>query len=213
MKLVVATTSAHKLSEIRELLRDVEGLEVLSLRDFEPLEEPEENGLTMLENARIKAQSYARAFKLPTLADDSGIEVDALGGAPGVHSARWIEGSDAERTSALLDRLKEIPAEQRTARYRCALCLVAPPQSTLIELEATCEGRIASQARGENGFGYDPIFELTEAGDAPQWIGKTIAEAPPEIKAQISHRARAVRLLAERLRDLSFGATDDLQRS
>ncbi|MDF2439454.1 MAG: XTP/dITP diphosphohydrolase [Abditibacteriota bacterium] len=203
MKLVVATTSAHKWMEIRDLLSDVPNLEVLSLRDFDPLEEPDENGLTMRDNARIKAQAYAQAFNMPTLADDSGVEVDALGGAPGVHSARWIEGSDADRTSALLERLKNTPDVERGARYRCALCFTGP-QSTMIELEATCEGRIAYEPRGTNGFGYDPIFELTEAtGTPPEWIGHTIAEAPPEIKAQISHRARAVRQLAAQLHNLS----------
>lgn len=204
MKLVVATTSTHKLSEIRDLLRDVSALEVLSLHDFAPIEEPDETGTTVRENARIKAEIYGRELRLPTLADDSGLEVDALDGAPGVYSARWVEGSDADRTQALLERLKDVPEEKRTARYRCTLCLIIPPQSTLIELEATCEGRVAREPRGENGFGYDPIFEITEATGAPEWIGKTIAEAPPEIKAGVSHRARAVRMMAEKLKDVSL---------
>ena len=203
MKLVIATTSAHKLAEIRDLLRDVVALEVLSLRDFDTVEEPEEDGLAMRDNARVKAEYYARFTQLPTLADDSGIEVDALDGAPGVHSARWVGGSDADRTQALLDRLKDVSDAHRTARYRCALCLVVPAQSTLIELEETCEGRIAREQRGENGFGYDPIFEITEStNSSTEWEGKTIAEAPPEIKAVLSHRGRAVRMLAMHLRRL-----------
>jgi XTP/dITP diphosphohydrolase len=200
MKLVVATTSAHKLEEIKALLANVPYLEVLSLRDFPPVEEPDENGSTMAENARIKAKYYAQHTQLPTLADDSGVEVDALGGAPGVHSARWVAGSDSDRTNALLAKLQNVPDEQRTGRYRCALCLAKADGSTWIETEGTCEGRIAHEVRGHNGFGYDPIFELTEATGAPDWVGRTIGEAPPEIKAQISHRARAVSQLAAELR-------------
>jgi XTP/dITP diphosphohydrolase len=201
MKLVITTSSAHKLEEIKALLSDVMAWEVLSLRDFPPVEEPEEDGSSMAENARLKAAYYARHTQLPTLADDSGIEVDALDGAPGVHSARWIEGSDADRTNAILTKLQGVPDEQRTARYRCALCLINSDGNTLFETEGTCEGRIAHKWRGRNGFGYDPIFEMTEATGAPEWIGRTIAEAPPAVKAQVSHRARAVRQLAAQLRD------------
>jgi XTP/dITP diphosphohydrolase len=199
MKLVVATTSAHKLEEIKALLADVPDLEVLSLHDFPAIEEPDENGSTMAENARIKAEYYAHHTQLPTLADDSGIEVDALNGAPGVHSARWLEGSDTDRANAILQRLQNVPDAQRTARYRCALCLINSDPSTLIRTEATCEGRVTREWRGSNGFGYDPILEVTQATGAPEWIGHTLAEAPPEVKARISHRARAVRQLGEQL--------------
>lgn len=205
MKLVLATTSVHKIHEIQALLSGVPGLQVLNLSGFAPIAEPEEDGASMAENARIKAQCYARHTRLPTLADDSGLEVDALDGEPGVRSARWAEGSDQDRTRALLARMGEVPDNNRAARYRCALCLVWPEEdeaaSTCTELEATCEGRIGREEKGSNGFGYDPIFELTKAtGAPPVFVGQTMAEMPPHIKAQVSHRARAVRALAERLR-------------
>ncbi len=203
MKLVIATTSADKIREIHDLLADVPELQVIALSDFGPIEEPEEDGASMAGNARIKAQYYARHTQLPTLADDSGLEVDALDGAPGVHSARWVQGSDQDRTRALLERLHDVPDEKRGARYRCALCLLWPQQdgaSTYIELEASCEGRIAREERGSNGFGYDPIFELTASTGAPELSGQTMAQVAPEVKARLSHRARAVRALAARLR-------------
>ena len=200
MKLVVATTSAHKIQEIRALLTDVPGLQVLALSDFAPIEEPEEDGDTVAANARIKARYYARHTGLPTLADDSGIEVDALNGAPGVRSARWVEGSDQDRVHAILERLRAVPDSQRGARYRCALCLMLDAGArTCIELEASCEGRIAREPRGSNGFGYDPIFEITEATVAPDFIGQTMGEVAPEVKAQVSHRARAVGMMAQEI--------------
>ncbi len=197
MKLVIATSNAHKLAEIQHLLAEVPDLELLSLRDFAPIDEPDETGATMQENAHLKAQYYARHTQLPTLADDSGLEVSILNNAPGVHSARWVEGNDADRTQALLKKLGDNP--NREARYRCALCLFDPAASTCNELEATCEGRIATKTRGENGFGYDPIFEITSQTGAPGWLGQTMAQVPPNVKAQISHRARAVKAMAPRL--------------
>jgi XTP/dITP diphosphohydrolase len=192
MKLLLATGNAHKVQEIADLLRDVPDLEIVSLRDFPHIEMPEETGSTMQENARIKAEHCARESGLPGLADDSGIEVDALNGAPGVHSARWIEGSDADRTNALLQRLVSTRDEERTARYRCAIC-IAWPDGRLLESQGTCEGRIAREWRGANGFGYDPVFEITSATDAPhEYSGKTMGEVPPHVKAGVSHRARAV---------------------
>ncbi len=203
MKLVIATTSAHKIREIRALLGAVPALQVLALSDFGPIEEPDEDGASMAENAHLKAEYYARHTGLPTLADDSGLEVDALGGAPGVHSARWAPGSDQDRARALLERVRDVPDEQRGARYRCALCLAQLERSgsgACIELEAACEGRIGREERGSNGFGYDPIFELTAATGAPELSGQTMAQIAPEAKARLSHRARAVRELAQRLR-------------
>jgi XTP/dITP diphosphohydrolase len=192
MKLVIATANAHKLHEIAEMLREVPGVELLSLRDFPTIELPPETGATMPENARIKAEYCLKVAGLPALADDSGIEVDALGGEPGVYSARWVEGSDADRTAALLQRVNESGDSQRTARYRCAICL-ATPDGRIEATEGTCEGRIAHEPNGVNGFGYDPIFEITAATGAPaEWVGRTMAEAPPEIKASVSHRARGV---------------------
>jgi XTP/dITP diphosphohydrolase len=199
VKILLATANEHKVREIRDLLHDVSNVEVVSLRDFPDLQLPPETGLTMRENARIKAEYCAHAAGLPALADDSGIEVDALNGEPGVYSARWVEGSDADRTQALLNRLHGIPLEERTARYRCAICL-ARPNGCIDETEAVCEGRINFAPRGRHGFGYDPIFEITAATGAPaRWEGRTMAEVPPEVKAQVSHRARAVESIKLRL--------------
>ena len=190
MKLLIATANAHKVEEISHLLGGE--YELVSLREFPTLEMPEETGETMAQNARLKAFACARESGLPALADDSGIEVDALNGAPGVYSARWVEGSDADRTQALLDKLADVPRPERGARYRCAIC-VAWPEGDLLETDGTCEGAITCEPRGENGFGYDPIFELTPATGAPiAYLRHTMAQVPPEIKAQISHRARAL---------------------
>jgi XTP/dITP diphosphohydrolase len=199
VKLLLATANAHKVREIGDLLRDVPDLEIVSLNALPDLQLPPETGLTMRDNARIKAEYCAHASGLPALADDSGIEADALNGAPGVYSARWIEGSDADRTQALLNRLRGIPPERRTARYRCAICL-ARPNGCIDETEAVCEGSITIAPRGHQGFGYDPIFEITPATGAPaRWQGCTMAEVPPEVKAQLSHRARAVEMMKPRL--------------
>jgi XTP/dITP diphosphohydrolase len=199
MTILLATTSAHKAQEIAELLAETPDLQLETLNDYPATEAPEEDGETMAENARIKAQFYAQHFGVTVLADDSGIEVDALDGEPGVHSARWAEGSDADRVLALLSRLSEVGEQERGARYRCALCL-ASPSEILVETEGTCEGAIAFAPEGQNGFGYDPVFQITLAtGAANEWVGKTIAQAPPEVKAGVSHRARAVRELAKKL--------------
>ena len=197
MKLVIATSNAGKLREMQALLSPVLSWEIVSLAEFPPFGMPPEDGKTMAENARIKAIFCRRKLKLPCLADDSGLEVDALNGEPGVHSARWHAGTDADRSAALLARLQDIPANQRTARFRCALCL-ATSEEDLLEVEATCEGRIAIAPRGNNGFGYDPIFEISAASNSnPALIGQTMAEVTSSQKAQLSHRARAVTLLLE----------------
>lgn len=199
MKLVIATTSTHKAEEIRQLLADHPELEIQTLRDYPATEVPEEDGETTMDNARIKAEFYARRFGTLVLADDSGIEVDALNGEPGVQSARWAEGSDGDRVTALLERLEGVPDEERTARYRCSLCL-ADENGPRLETEGTCEGSITNAPRGSNGFGYDPVFEITlGTGADAEWIGKTLGEAPPEVKAAVSHRARATRALADKL--------------
>lgn len=195
MKILIATGNAHKVEEIFALLGD--GFELVFLRAFPNIEMPEETGQTMRENARLKAEHCARESGLISLADDSGIEVDALNGAPGVHSARWMEGSDADRTRALLEKMQN--EENRIARYRCAICL-AFPDGKILEIEATCEGKIAHEAKGENGFGYDPVFEITtETGAPSEYSGQTMAQVPMEIKAQISHRARALVKLKSKL--------------
>lgn len=224
MQLVLATGNAHKVEELRDLLRE-SNLEILSLRNFSNVEMPEETGATMIDNARLKAQAVMRATGLPTLADDSGIEVDFLGGAPGVHSARWVSGSDADRTNALLEKLCDVPDENRGARYRCVICVAFPDARVLatrdgevpddaprdfatgiLMSEAVCEGKIAREWRGENGFGYDPIFEITDATGLPrEYAQYTMAQIFAALKAQVSHRARAVKMLLPSLRELARG--------
>ena len=199
MTILLATTSKHKAREIAALLSDLPDLKLETLADYPATEAPDEDGATMAQNARIKAQFYAAHFGKVVLADDSGLEVDALDGEPGVHSARWHEGSDADRNCALLDKLSEIEPENRGARYRCALCL-ASANEVFIETEGTCEGAIALLSEGFNGFGYDSIFQITLAtGADSQFVGQTLAQVEPQIKAQVSHRANAVRALAMRL--------------
>jgi XTP/dITP diphosphohydrolase len=201
MTILLATTSAHKAGEIAALLADLSDLQLETLSDYPATEAPEEDGNTMAQNARLKAQFYAAHFGKTVLADDSGLEVDALEGEPGVHSARWHEGSDADRNRALLDKMSEIPVEQRGARYRCALCLASPTE-ILHEVEATCEGAIAPLSEGFGGFGYDPIYQITLAtGADAAYVGQTMAQVPPEIKASVSHRAGAVQLLAAKLKE------------
>lgn len=202
MKLLLATQNAHKIEELAALLCDVSNLELVSLRGFSSVEMPEETGETMQENARIKAQSVMQQTQIASLADDSGIEVDCLNGAPGVRSARWIDGSDADRMRALLNETNASSTriEERTARYRCAIC-VAFPDGTILESEGVCEGRIAQTPRGELGFGYDPIFEMTEATPAPiEYSNRTMAQVSASVKAQVSHRARAMAEMAKLLR-------------
>ena len=205
MKILLATTSAHKAREIAELLADVPDLQLETLADYAVTEAPEEDGDSMQANARIKAEFYAQHFQTRVLADDSGLEVDALDGAPGVRSARWAQGSDADRVTALLRELKGVPEEHRGARYRCALCLTHPSclenSADFIETEGVCEGAIHLEPRGSGGFGYDPIFEITLAtGAESQWVGQTMGQVPGAVKASVSHRARAVRALAEQLK-------------
>jgi len=199
MKLVIVTTNPGKLREMRQLLASLP-CEILSLADFPTLEMPPEDGATMQENARIKAVHCARQLGLPCLADDSGLEVDALNGEPGLHSARWHPGTDQERSAALLARLRDVPPANRTARFRCALCL-AWNAANLTQTEGVCEGNIAVSPRGDNGFGYDPIFEVTaQTGAAAVFIGKTMAELPADEKSKLSHRARATEHLLEAIK-------------
>src|SRR5438477_626472 len=160
--LLLATTNPHKLEEYRAIFSDLP-LEVLSLQDIHLELDVEETGSTFAENAELKAHAYAEASGLLTLADDSGLEIDALEGAPGVYSARFAgkETSYAERFRLILERLKGLPIEQRTARFRCAIAL-ADPSGLVRVVEAAIEGMIAPSPRGEHGFGYDPIFLVPE---------------------------------------------------
>jgi XTP/dITP diphosphohydrolase len=186
-RLVLATANPGKVRELRGLVAEWGPIEVVSLAQVPPVAMPEETGETYAENAILKARAVARATGLPALADDSGIEVDVLGGAPGVRSARYAE-SEAAANAKLLAALRDVPPERRTARYRAVVALVLPDGSHLTA-EGTCEGRIALEPRGSGGFGYDPIFVAAE-------LGRTIGEVSAAEKARLSHRARAMRALA-----------------
>ena len=185
-ELLVATGNPGKLREIRALLCDLP-IRLLSLADFPNIEEVAETGSTFVENAALKAFGYARQAGILTLADDSGLEVDALGGAPGVRSARYLgdQASYADRMNALLTALKTANGDARTARFICALAIASDKQEMLYTTEGTCEGRIAEAPRGSGGFGYDPVF-------LPQGFTRTFGELPADLKNTISHRGRAL---------------------
>ncbi len=189
MPLLIATYNRGKLAEYAELLREVP-VELVSLADLGIELEVAETGATFAENALLKARAFCDATGLVTVADDSGLEVDALQGAPGVYSARYAGpgASDEDRYRKLLEELEDIPRSERTARFRCVIA-IAWPDGRRALTEGAIEGEIACAPRGEHGFGYDPVFYLPDRGC-------TMAELPPEIKNQISHRAVAARALA-----------------
>ena len=205
--LVVATRSTHKLRELGELLHLERGL-LVSLDDLAVAGEAVEDGTTFEANARIKARFAATATGLPSLADDSGIEVDALGGGPGVLTRRFAgpHATDAENNARLLAELRGIPSDRRDARYVCVLALALPDRRgpdgglPIVTRRGTCRGRIALAPRGEGGFGYDPIFE--PAAEPPG--GRTLGLYSSAEKHAISHRARAARRMEPVLRDLGF---------
>ena len=182
--LLLATSNQHKLEELRAILSDLP-FKLFSLQDLQVDMAVEETGATFAENAELKARAYAQASGMLTLADDSGLEIDALGGAPGIRSARYLgrETTYEERFRRILAQLNGLPVDRRTARFRCAIALVDPSGSTRI-VEGVIEGVIAAMPSGKNGFGYDPIFFVPE-------LGKTLAELAPEQKNRISHRGRA----------------------
>lgn len=205
--LVVATRSVHKLRELGQLLHLERGV-LRSLDDLDVVGEPVEDGATFAANARIKARFAALATGLPSLADDSGIEVDALGGSPGVHTRRYAgpDATDEDNNEKLLAALRGLPPERRAARYVCVLALALPdargPRGGLpmILCRGTCRGRIAAAPRGAGGFGYDPIFE--PAREQPG--GRTLGLYSAAEKHAISHRARAARRMLPVLRGLGF---------
>jgi len=201
-KILVATGNPGKIAEIRAMLHA--DIQWVSLADFDGLVEIEEDGATFAENARKKATGYAKATGLWTIADDSGLMVDALGGAPGVKSARFsgdkLTGADRtlidhRNIAKVLALLRDVPKEQRTARFVCCLCL-ASPQKILIETEGTLEGLLTDREMGEHGFGYDPIFFVPR-------LNKTVAQLTPDEKNAISHRGNAIRKLKDLLEQLS----------
>ncbi len=184
MRLLIATHNRGKLIEYQELFAGLP-LDLVTLDEVGIREDVEENGRSFAENARIKALAYAKQSRLLTLADDSGLEVDALNGEPGVYSKRYAgeNVTDAERNEFLLDKLRDVPRGQRTARFQCAVA-IARPDGEMWETSGTCEGEILFAPRGTHGFGYDPIFFFPT-------LGKTMAELSTEEKNRLSHRARA----------------------
>jgi XTP/dITP diphosphohydrolase len=202
MKLLVATNNPGKLNEYRHLLHDLP-LEITGLREEGIDFEPEETGSTFEENAILKARAFAERSQLLTLADDSGLEIDALDGAPGVHSARYggtRRGEDGRRCRLVLRQLDGVAWAERTARF-CCVVAVATPGGRVETAKGMLEGIIAFDLRGEHGFGYDPIFFI------PEFDG-TLAQLPPEMKNRISHRARAARAALPIIQQLAQAEVD-----
>jgi XTP/dITP diphosphohydrolase len=197
MKLVVGTYNTGKIKELNELL---EGLpvELCGLDRFENVEDVEETGATFAENAELKAKSYARQTGFWALSDDSGLEVEALGGAPGVFSARYAgaNATDADRIGKLLDELAATNDAPRRARFVCLMAVADPEGRIKCLAEGICEGRIAFIPQGANGFGYDPIF-------IPDGFEQTFGELSSTVKAKISHRARAIAKIIRFFRDFT----------
>ena len=188
MRFIIATHNPHKLEELRRILRPL-GVDAVCDRDLGlSLTEAEETGATFAENAYLKAAAACRESGLPAVADDSGLCVDALSGAPGVYSARYAE--PGQRKATLLHRMEQVPEAQRGAHFTSAVCCVFPNGDT-VTAEGHCYGRIARACRGEGGFGYDPIFEVEG--------GKTFAELTDAKKDAVSHRGAALRKFAGRL--------------
>ncbi len=192
IRMVIASHNANKVREIRQILGDL-GFDVVSAAEFPEVPEVEEDGVTFAENALKKARTVAEALGELTLADDSGLEVDALGGRPGVYSARYAgePKSDARNNAKLLRELAGVPPEQRGAQFRCIMALVYPNGFEQV-FEGICRGCMASEPRGETGFGYDPLFVVPEHG-------KTMAELGQTIKNCISHRSKALEQLKDAL--------------
>ena len=200
LALVMASRNPGKVRELGEILKDLD-LSLLSLTDFPELPEIPEEGATFRENAAAKARETARLTGLPALADDSGLEVEALGGAPGVFSARYAQDrthpaapTDQDNWRKLLQELQGVPWEQRRARFVCEIAL-ALPDGRLFTARGECPGIIAYEPKGSQGFGYDPVFWVPD-------FGRTMAELGPERKNRISHRARALTALREMLAGL-----------
>ena len=198
--LVMATRNPGKIRELRQILKDLD-VHLLSLDDFPELPEIPERGPTFAENAAAKAREVARLTGLPALADDSGLEVAALRGRPGVWSARYAQDrtapappTDQDNWRKLLEEMAGVPLEARGARFVCEIAL-ALPDGRLFKAHGECAGRIALTPQGEQGFGYDPVFALPE-------YGRTMAELGPRVKNRLSHRARALAALKELLLSL-----------
>lgn len=204
-QIIFATGNQGKMREIRAILEDMKW-DVVSMREAGIDPEIEENGATFTENAVIKAQTVADALDVEkkvrecvVLADDSGLVIDCLNGEPGIYSARYLgeETPFSEKSADLLRRMKDVPEKERNARFVCAIAAVFP-DGEVVTTEGTVEGRIGYELKGDNGFGYDPIFYLPE-------YGRTAAELTDEEKNQISHRSRALELMKAELKKRMFG--------
>ena len=189
MKIIAATKNKNKLREFGEILKD---FEIISQEDAGIDIDVEETGTTFEENSRIKAEAIFKATGIAAIADDSGLCVDALGGEPGVYSARYGgEGLDDEgRVELLLKNMKDVPDEKRTARFVCVITMVS--SDGIIAARGECEGVINHAPKGENGFGYDPVFYMKE-------YGKTTAEMSPDEKNAVSHRGKALKIFEEKI--------------
>jgi len=187
-EIVIASKNKGKIREIRQIYADLP----VSIVELPDLPEVVEDGDSFAANARKKAVEIARHTGKWALADDSGLEVDALKGAPGIHSARWSGGGDEANNDRLIAELRDVPAPARTARYRAVVVIASPDGRVVAEADGTCEGLIGFDRKGTGGFGYDPFFVI------PQF-GRTMAELPPETKNSISHRGEALRRLREPL--------------
>ena len=205
LRVVIATHSAHKLRELRELL-SLRRTDLVTLNELGVHGEPVEDGLTFETNARIKARFAAQATGLPALADDSGIEVDALHGGPGVRTRRYAgeQATDLDNNAKLLAVLNGLAPAERGARYVCVLAFATPSPvgraPEIVTARGTCRGRIAAAPKGSGGFGYDPIFE--PASEPPG--GRTLGEWSAAEKNEISHRARAARRMSRKLASLGY---------
>ncbi len=194
--ILVATQNEKKRAEIKEILKDVPGILLRGPEDFPFLPEIEEDGTTFQENAVKKATILAKACNTWAMADDSGLEIDALNGRPGVYSCRYAgpDATDEKNIEKVLSELRGVPKERRTARFICTIAL-AGPYGLFFVVEGHCEGFITEEPKGKYGFGYDPIFYVPD-------YHQTFAELNPSIKNKISHRANALKLFKERIRPL-----------
>ena len=201
MTIIVATKNAHKVEEMSAMLKDLGDIELVTMKNAGLDTEIEENGTTFMENALIKARFVCKALGKPALADDSGLCVDALGGEPGIYSARYASengenSSDEANNEKLLSKLSDIPGNERTARFVSALALVFPDGREICAT-GVCEGLITREKRGDGGFGYDPLFFCPE-------FSKTFGEISAEEKNSISHRNRAMLQLREKLKNTEY---------
>jgi len=200
-ELLVATRNPGKVRELADLLSSAP-VRLLNLRDLGISTDVDETGSTFIENANLKATAYAREAAMITIADDSGLAIDALGGAPGILSARYAGAGadDGERIRKILGELSGVPGGGRTARFISAMSVADASGEILFAAEGVCEGRIITEPRGTGGFGYDPIF-------VPEGFDRSFGELPPEVKAEISHRAKATRLAVRYLQGFFDGLT------